>query len=96
LKDADLGRLAVSGPVCWRKSAFLSARRANALEHNVVLYKVEAGVRLSIALKGLPSRSYGVKRDIPSGRWNTFRVVFQDRLFTVFLNGDHLFDVVKR
>lgn len=67
--------------------------RANALENNVVLYKVEAGVRLSIAPKGLPSRSYGVKRDVPSGRWNTLRVVFQDRLFTVFLNGDHLFDV---
>jgi len=30
--------------------------RANALENNVVLYKVENGVRLSIAPKGLPSR----------------------------------------
>jgi hypothetical protein len=67
--------------------------RANALENNVVLYKVEAGVRLSIAPKGLPSRSYGVKRDVPSGRWNTLSVVFRDRLFTVFLNGDRLFDV---
>jgi hypothetical protein len=66
--------------------------RANALENNVVLYKVEAGVRLSIAPKGLPSRSYGVKADIPSGRWNTFRVVFQDRWFSVFLNGVRLFD----
>jgi hypothetical protein len=40
--------------------------RANALENNVVLYKVEKGVRLSIAPKGLPSRSYGVKHVIPS------------------------------
>src|SRR5215831_114687 len=67
--------------------------RANALENNVVLYKVEAGVRLSIAPKGLPSRSYGVKHEIPSGRWNTLRVAFKDNLFTVFLNGDRLFDV---
>jgi len=67
--------------------------RANALENNVVLYKVEAGVRQSIAPKGLPSRSYGVKREIPSGRWNVLRVVFKDNLFTVFLNGDRLFDV---
>ena len=67
--------------------------RANALENNVVLYKVEAGVRQSIAPKGLPSRSYGVKHEIPSGRWNALRVVFKDNLFTVFLNGDHLFDV---
>src|SRR5215471_10898870 len=67
--------------------------RANALENNVVLYKVEAGIRQSIAPKGLPSRSYGVRHEIPSGRWNELRVVFQDSLFTVFLNGDRLFDV---
>jgi hypothetical protein len=67
--------------------------RANALENNVVLYKVEAGVRQSIAAKGLPSRSYGVKHEIPSGQWNVLRVVFKDNLFTVFLNGDRLFDV---
>jgi len=66
--------------------------RANALENNVVLYKVEGGVRLSIAPKDLPSRSYGVKHEVPTGRWNTLRVVFQDRLFTVFLNGERLFE----
>jgi hypothetical protein len=66
--------------------------RANALENNVVLYKVQNGVRLSIAPKGLPSRSYGVKHEIPSGRWHTLRVVFQGGLFTVFLNGVRLFD----
>ncbi len=67
--------------------------RANALENNVVLYKVQAGVRLSIAPKGLPSRAYGVKHEIPSLRWNTLRVVFNDNVFTVFLNGERLFDV---
>src|SRR5215472_7276711 len=66
--------------------------RANALENNVVLYKVQAGVRLSIAPKRLPSRSYGVKHNIPSGRWNAMRVVIKDSLFTVFLNGERLFD----
>jgi hypothetical protein len=66
--------------------------RANALENNVVLYKVENGVRLSIAPKGLPSRSYGVKRAIPSGRWNTLRVVFQGRLFIILLNSERLFE----
>jgi hypothetical protein len=67
--------------------------RANALENNVVLYKVEAGVRLSIAPKGLPSRSYGVTHEVPAARWNTLRVTFKDSLFTVFLNGDRLFEV---
>jgi hypothetical protein len=66
--------------------------RANALENNVVLYKVENGTRLSIAPKGLPSRAYGVKHEVLSGRWSTLRVVFKDNLFTVFLNGEHLFD----
>ena len=66
--------------------------RANALENNVVLYKVQAGVRQSIAPKGLPSRAYGVKHEIPSQRWNTLRVVFNESLFTVYLNGERLFD----
>src|SRR6266404_2087225 len=66
--------------------------RANALENNVVLYKVENGVRISIAPKGLPSRSYGVKHQVPRGRWNVLRVVFKDRLFIVFLNGERLFE----
>src|SRR5260370_856408 len=70
--------------------------RANALENNVVLYKVEKGIRLSIAPKGLPSRSYGVKREVPKGRWNTLRVVFKDDLFAVFLNGDRLFEIEDR
>lgn len=66
--------------------------RANALEENVVLYKVETGVRQSIAPKGLPSRSYGVKHDIPRGRWNTLKIEFQGTLFTVYLNGERLFE----
>lgn len=67
--------------------------RANALENNVVLYKVENGVRLSLAPKGLPSRAYGVKHEVPSGKWHTLRVVFQDGLFTVFFNDERLFQV---
>jgi hypothetical protein len=66
--------------------------RANALENNVVLYKVENGVRLSIVPKGLPSRSYGVKRNIPAGQWNTLRVTFRGSTFTVLLNGERLFE----
>jgi hypothetical protein len=66
--------------------------RANALEENVVLYKVENGVRLSIAPKGLPSRSYGVKHDVPRAKWNTLRVDFVGSLFVVFLNSERLFE----
>jgi hypothetical protein len=66
--------------------------RANALENNVVLYKVEKGVRTSIAPKGLPSRSYGVKHVIPAGRWNDLKITFAGRTFTVFLNKERLFE----
>jgi hypothetical protein len=67
--------------------------RANALENNVVLYKVEKGVRQSIAPKSLPSRAYGVKHEVPSGRWNVLKVIFRDSLFTVIFNGEQLFQV---
>jgi hypothetical protein len=70
--------------------------RANALESNIVLYKVENGVRLSIAPKGLPSRSYGVKHEVPRNAWNRLRVVFKDAEFSVFFNGQHVFDTEDR
>jgi hypothetical protein len=66
--------------------------RANALESNVVLYKVEHGIRASIAPKGLPSRSYGVKHEIPAGRWHRLKITFYGPVFTVFLNQERLFE----
>ncbi len=71
--------------------------RANALENNVVLYKVENGIRVAIAPKGRPSRSSGVKHPVPGG-WNVLRVLFRNSLFTVFLNGERRskqFTIVK-
>ena len=41
--------------------------RANALENNVVLYKVEGGKRISLEPKGTPSKTYGVKQKGPQG-----------------------------
>jgi len=67
--------------------------RANALENNVVLYKVQDGERRSLAPKGQPSRAYGVKHPVPSGQWNELRVKFQGSLMTVFFNGQQLFEV---
>jgi hypothetical protein len=67
--------------------------RANALENNLVLYKVQDGERRSLAPKGQPSRAYGVKHPVPSGKWNELRVKFQGSLMTVFFNGQQLFEV---
>jgi hypothetical protein len=62
--------------------------RANALENNVVLYKVENGTRLSIAPKGRPSRADGVKHEVSSGRSSTFRVVSRTPVQTVLSMGN--------
>ena len=40
--------------------------RANALENNVVLYKVQDGKRISLAPKGTPEKTYGVKTRVSS------------------------------
>jgi hypothetical protein len=67
--------------------------RANALEDNVVLYKVEKGRRSSIAPKGTPRGTYGVKHKVPPQTWTTLRVTFQGPQFTVYFNGQKLFEV---
>ncbi len=67
--------------------------RTNALENNVVLYKVEKGQRISLAPKGTPSKTYGVTHKVPSGVWGTLRVTFQGPVFIVYANGAKLFEV---
>ncbi|MGH8007726.1 MAG: family 16 glycoside hydrolase, partial [Candidatus Binatia bacterium] len=66
--------------------------RANALENNVVLYKVENGKRTSLDIKGRKG-GYGVEATVPSGQWSTLRVTFSGPLFAVFLNDQSLFEV---
>jgi hypothetical protein len=66
--------------------------RANALEDNVVLYKVEGGKRTDLPVKG-EGRTYGKKADVPSGQWSTLRVVANGRLFEVYFNGGKLYEV---
>jgi hypothetical protein len=67
--------------------------RANALENNVVLYKVENGKRIPLAPKGTPPETYGVKHPVPGGIWSTLGVVFQGNLFSVLFDGRKLFEV---
>jgi hypothetical protein len=66
--------------------------RANALESNVVLYKTVNGQRSSLQVKGR-TLGYGVDAKVPGGQWNTLRVEFAGKLFTVFCNGKKLFQV---
>jgi hypothetical protein len=66
--------------------------RANALEDNVVLYKVQNGKRTDLPLKGA-GRTYGKKSEVPAGQWSTLRVVANGPSFEVSLNGTKLYEV---
>jgi Domain of Unknown Function (DUF1080) len=66
--------------------------RANALENNVVLYKVENGKRTDLPVKG-EGRTYGKKAQVPAGQWSTLRVVATGPLFEVHFNGGKLYEV---
>ena len=67
--------------------------RANALENNVVLYKVENGKRTDLDPRGTGAFAYGKKARVPSGAWSTLRVVVKGGAFETWLNGEKLFDV---
>jgi hypothetical protein len=66
--------------------------RANALENNVVLYKVQNGKRTDLPVKG-EGRTYGKKAQVPSGQWSTLRVVAAGPRFEVQFNGTTLYEV---
>jgi len=66
--------------------------RANALEGNVVLYKMQGGKRTDLPLKG-EGRTYGKKSPVPSGKWSTLGINVKGDLFEVLLNGAKLYEV---
>jgi hypothetical protein len=67
--------------------------RANALEDNVVLYKVENGKRIPLAPKGTPPKTYGMKTKVPGNTWNKLSVKVIGNLFTVSFNDQKLYEV---
>ena len=66
--------------------------RANALESNVVLYKVENGKRTDLPVKG-SGRTYGKKAPVAKNAWSVLGVTVRGTLFTVSLNGQGLYAV---
>ena len=66
--------------------------RANALENNVVIYKVDKGKRTDLPVKG-EGRTYGKKAEVPAGQWSTLRVVANGPRFEVYFNGTKLYEV---
>lgn len=66
--------------------------RANAIEDNVVLYKVQNGQRTDLPVKG-EGRTYGKAAEVPGGQWSTLRVVATGARFEVYFNGAKLYEV---
>jgi hypothetical protein len=66
--------------------------RANALEDNVVLYKVQNGRRTDLPVKG-EGRTYGKPAEVPAQQWSTLRVLATGPQFEVYFNGRKLYDV---
>jgi hypothetical protein len=88
------GRVDQAGGLVWRyrDEDNYYIVRANALEDNVVLYKVEKGTRTDLAVKG-EGRTYGKKAEVPAGQWSTLRVVATGPSFEVYFNGTKLYEV---
>ncbi len=66
--------------------------RANALENNVVLYKVEKGQRVDLPLKG-KGKTYGASAPVLKNAWNVLAVKVRGDIASVSLNGKALYDV---
>ncbi len=66
--------------------------RANPLEDNVVLYKVENGKRTDLPLIG-KGKTYGVKVPKLGSGWNSLGLKVIDDVFTVYLNDKQIFQV---
>jgi hypothetical protein len=66
--------------------------RANALESNIVLYKVEEGRRTSLAPAGKGGQ-HAVEVPVPAGRWSSLRVAFMGTRFVVSFDEKPLFEV---
>ena len=102
IKDCELsvklkaisGKMDQGGGFVWR---FINANnyyvvRANPLEDNVVLYKVENGKRTDLPLIG-KGRTYGADVNPLGNGWNNLKVKVKANVFTVLLNKKEIFKV---
>lgn len=88
------GRKDQGGGLIWRYTDPQNyyVLRANPLENNVVLYKVEEGIRTDLPLVG-KGLTYGIDVPIMGNGWHTLRVTVKEVLFTVYLDNKELFKV---
>jgi len=95
---AVAGRLDQAAGLVWRFADTNNyyVVRANALEDNVVLYRVKEGKREDLKPVGADASAYGKKVSVPAGHWQTLEVSVRGDRFTVRFNGSELFAVEDR
>jgi hypothetical protein len=76
----------------YRDAANYYLVRANALENNIVMYKVEDGRWLSLTPKGKPVRGAGVPHRIPSHTWSILKVSFKKSRYEVYFDHRKVFE----
>ena len=83
------GRADQAGGVVWRwqDASNYYIARANALENNVVAYKMVNGKRSDLKPVGAGARAYGVSATVASRAWHTLRVEFKGGEFVVRYDG---------
>lgn len=89
------GKIDQAAGIVWRyqdKDNYYIVR-ANALENNVVLYKVENGKRTDLKPVGAGLFAYGKKATVLSGQWSELQVVTKGKHFAVSLNGESVLTV---
>jgi hypothetical protein len=89
------GKEAQAGGLVWRyrdeNNYYLV--RANALENDVVVYKVVNGERIALTPRGLPAQSPGVHHDISSNAWLILKVTARGGHFSIFVNHRRILQV---
>ncbi len=66
--------------------------RANATEHNIVLFRLKDGKGEPIAPLGTKPETFGVRHAITEGEWNILKVVFRGTHFSVYFDHRKIFD----
>ncbi len=77
----------------WRDANNYYVARGNALEGNVVAYKVVDGRRTDLPPLGAPRGTYGMKVPMAAGALHTLRVDFTGSDFAITFDGKRLFVV---
>jgi hypothetical protein len=106
LKDGEVsvrfkpvsGKEQRDGGVVWRyhDANNYYVVRADALEKNIAMFKVQNGVRIPLTGKTFRGQQREIAHEVPTNDWSTLKVVFKGSQFSVFYNHRRLLQVDDR